>query len=243
MPNEPPRRSSRSRSFNPRSPSGLPNHAKHQEALAEEGEALAAHRLALYGRSLSTAALRRLPSAQDAVEIQAYILRREGYHYADIAKFLEVGHALARTLVAEGAAICVDEDPGTSLRLHLGRLESLIAEWLPHAFAQPASVADQEQAHRFGLPNPEVIATQQAAHYMGQVLKILAMQQDLGTWLATLPRRGQERKDEDDHAEIKAILLRADDYGPPPGEMGAPHGLPSMPEWRPGNVEEGEEAL
>lgn len=212
--------------------------SQYNASLAAEGEAVQAHRLALYGQSISTAALRRLPSAQDVVEIQAYILRREGYHYADIAKFLDCGHQLARTLVAEGARICVDEDPVTSLRLHLGRLEALIAEWLPHAFAQPVSDDAKRTAELLGLPNPEAVATMQAAQYMGQVLKILAMQQDLGTWLATLPRRGQERKEDDDHAEIKEILLLADEYGEPGGLQGdAPHGLPQM-DWRPGNVEE-----
>lgn len=191
-----------------------------------------------YSQSLSTAAMRRLPSAQDVVEVQAYMLRREGYNYAEIARFLEVGHALARILVTEGAKVCVDEDPGTSLRLHLGRLEALLAEWLPHAYIQPVSEEAKATARRLGLTDPEILAKNEAARYMEKVLKILMMQQDLGTWLATLPRRGQERKEDDDHAEIKAILLRAEEYGPPPGHADTPHGLPSLADWSPTDVED-----
>ena len=214
----------------------------HMPAIALEGQAQQDRRDAQWQQSLSTAAFRRLPSARDAVEIQAYILRREGYHYADIARFLEVGHALARTLVTEGARACVDEDPATSLRLHLGRLEAMLAEWLPQAFAAPVSAEEIARAQVLGLPDPVRVARDEAAQHLGRALKILAMQQDLGTWLAGLPRRGQEVKDEDDHAEIKAILMRAEEYGPPPGQGGAPHGMPSLADWRPADVgdEDGE---
>lgn len=186
---------------------------------------------------LTTAQLRRLPSAQDAVEVQAYLLRREGDTYADVCRMLEVGRELARTLVSEGAKVCVDEDPVTSLRLHLGRLEVLVSEWLARAFVAPVSGDAIAQAAMQGLPNPEPAARLDARRNTELVLRILAMQESIGTWLAELPRRGQDRQEEDDHAEIKAILLRAEEYGPPPGQGGMPHGLPHL-DWRPADVED-----
>lgn len=173
---------------------------------------------------------RTLPSFADAIEIQAYILRKEGWNYAEICRVLEVGHATARLLVAEGAKRCVDEDPITSLRLHLGRIEGLVQEWYRRAFVHEGEVRDV----RSGL----LIDSKAAARANGEfVLKILALQDKIGTWLAGLPRRGQERREDDDHSEIKMILANGDNY-PGPGTAGVPHGLPSLAEWRPADAEE-----
>ena len=241
MPNEPPKRPRR---FNPTSPNGLATTRHQQRALRAEGQAQAAAAQEAHAASLATANARSVPAlARDAVEIQAYILRRQGWNYADICAALEVGQATARTLVEEGAKRCVDEDPVTALRLHLGRIDGLIQAW--YARALPAEEVEEGRDPRSGL----LISTEEQRILAGQdeararengkfVLQILTLQDKIGTWLAGLPRRGQEVKDEDDHAEIKAILMRAEEYGPPPGHPGsAPHGLPAL-DWRPADVEE-----
>ena len=213
MRNDPPRRPRRA-------PTIAASHhaaAPHERRLREVAEA--ERRL----QSLTTAALRKLPANQDAIEIQAFILRKAGWHYGDICRVLDVGHDLARTLVAEGAKVCVDEDPITALRLHIGRIEGLVQEWYRRAFpGEGASAEDEIRARENGK----------------FLLSILGLQDRIGMWLAGLPRRGQERKENDDHAEIKAILLRAEEYGPPPGQAGTPHGLPQLDDWRPADVEE-----
>lgn len=233
MPNGPPkRRANRGRAFE------VTGAAQRDKATHREGQAQLLRIQERSERSITTAQLRRLPDAGDAVEVQAYLLRREGYNYADICRLLEVGRELARTLVTEGAKACVDEDPITSLRLHLGRLEALVGEWFPRAFVPPVSAEAMAVAEDQGVENPELVGNSVARRNTEMVLKIMAMQESIGTWLAMLPRRGQERKEDDDHAEIKAILLRADEYSEPGGLHSTPHGLPQM-DWRPGNVGEG----
>ena len=240
MPNQPPRRP---RPFNPTSPDGLATHRRQQRALRAEGQGQAASVKAAHAQSLATANARSVPVlARDAVEIQAYILRRQGWSYVDICTALEVGQATARTLVEEGAKRCVDEDPVTALRLYLGRIDGLIQAWYPRAL--PSESADGRDA-RTGLlidkGTQQVFAAEDEARARDNgkfVLQILTLQDKIGTWLAGLPRRGQEVKDDDDHAEIKAILLRADEYGPPPGwPGGAPHGMPAL-DWRPADMED-----
>ena len=241
MPNEPPKRP---RPFNPTSPNGLSTHRRQHKALRAEGEAQAKAAQEAHEASLATANVRSVPAlARDAVEIQAYILRRQGANYAEIAATLEVGPVLARTLVDEGAKRCVDEDPVTALRLHLGRIDGLIQAWYRRAL--PCE-EDRERDPQSGLLIGEadqrelVIEDEARARENGKfVLQILTLQDKIGTWLAGLPRRGQEVKEDDDHAEIKAILMRADEYGPPPGHPGsAPHGMPAL-DWRPTDVEDG----
>lgn len=222
MPNVPPRRPRRAPTI------AAPHHAAapHEQPLREAAES---QRRAM---SLSTANLRKLPSAQDAIEIQAYILRKEGWSYADVCRVLEVGHDLARKLVAEGAKRCVDEDPLTRLRLHLGRMEGLVQEWYPRAFVRPGE-PPPETEDALSQIDPEVRARDNGKF----LLQILGLQDRIGMWLATLPRRGQERKEEDDHAEMHAILLRADEYRHPSSTAGTPHGLPHL-DWRPADVED-----
>ena len=235
LPNEPPRRGSRRRINYNRAISG-PGYAFDLKDAAARTQA-AAERLE---QSVSTAALRRMPSAQDVVEVQAFILRREGWNYAEIGKFLDVGSATARILVTEGAKLCVDEEAGTSLRVHWARLDALVREWMPHAFIQPVGEESAQVAQGMGvMPGYFEDAAQTTARRNTElVLKILGMQEAIGTWLAGLPRRGQAPA-EDDHAEIKAILLRADEYSDPARPDGSvPHGLPSLADWRPGNVED-----
>jgi hypothetical protein len=188
----------------------------HERALREAAERT------IRQQSLTTAALRKLPSNQDGIEIQVFILRKEGWHYGDICRVLDVGHDLARKLVEEGAKRCVDEDPLTSLRLHVARIEGLVQEWYGRAFPGEGASADDE------------IRARENGKFL---LSILGLQDRIGMWLAGLPRRGQERKETDDHAEIKAILMRAEEYGPPPGAQGTPHGLPALADWRPAEVE------
>ena len=226
--NQPPRRP---RPFNPQSQNGLPNHAKHQQALAHEGAQQAREQQAVRAQSVGTASSRKLPAlVHDAVEVQAYMLRKEGWHYGDICRVLEVGHETARLLVAEGAKRCVDEDPMTSLRLYLGRIEGLVQEWYTRAFVKAGEARDPRSGLRV---DPEATARENGKF----LLQILGLQDKIGVWLASLPRRGQEVKDEDDHAEIKAILMRAEEYGPPLGHAGTPHGMPSLADWRPADVE------
>lgn len=212
MPNGPPRRPRRAPTI------AAPHHAAvlHERRLREAEEA---RRRDL---SLTTANLRQLPIAQDAIEISAYVMRRAGSNYADICSVLEVGHETARLLVAEGAKRCVDEDPITSLRLHIGRIEGLVQEWYRRAFPGEGASADDE------------IRARENGKFL---LQILGLQDKIGTWLASLPKRGAERKDEDDHAEIKAILLRGDEYHDPTTGAGTPHGLPQL-DWKPADVEE-----
>ena len=238
--NQPPRRP---RPFNPKSETGLPNHAQHTRALHAEGHAQATAQQEAHAESLATANARSMPAlARDAVEIQAYILRRQGRHYAEIAAALDVGPGLARTLVEEGAKRCVDEDPVTALRLHLGRIDGLIQAWYQRAIPEettgerdPRSGLVLSPQDRWEFARAEEVRARKNGEF---VLQILTLQDKIGTWLAGLPRRGQEVKDEDDHAEIKAILMRADEYGPPPGHPGsAPHGMPAL-DWRPADVEE-----
>lgn len=224
MPNVPPRRPRRAPTI------AAPHHAAapHERRLREAAETERRQ------QSLTTAALRKLPANQDAIEIQAFILRKEGWHYGDICRVLDVGHDLARTLVAEGAKRCVDEDPITSLRLHIARIEGLVQEWYPRAFVQAGAVPEASKvSETLSQVDPEMRARENGKF----LLQILGLQDRIGMWLAGLPRRGQERKEDDDHREIKEILMRAEEYGPPPGQAGMPHGLPAL-DWQPADVEE-----
>ena len=239
MPNGPPRRP---RGFHSASIGRTP---QQYEAFRTQAKAKAKATQEAYAQSLVTADIRPLPSlTHDIVEIQAYILRRQGKNYAEIAMALGVGRATARTLVEEGAKLCVDEDPITALRLHLGRIDGLIQTWYQRAF--PAEMLggdgrDPRSGLLIDVATQQVLAREEEARARENgkfVLQILALQDKIGTWLAGLPRRGQEVKDEDDHAEIKAILMRAEEYGPPPGQGGAPHGMPSLADWRPADVED-----
>lgn len=236
MPNEPPKRGPRynRRKDREKPPRVPPAELKRAARIRVAAEWLEDH--------VSEAASRRRPRAEDVVEVQAFVLRREGYNYVEIARYLGVQHTTARNLVSAGAKICVDEDASTSLRVHWARLETLVREWLPHAFIQPAVDAAQQVAQGMGLAPGYFEDTAQATARRNTelVLKILGMQEAIGTWLAGLPRRGQTPP-EDDHAEIKAILLRADEYSDPARpDGGVPHGLPSLADWRPGNVEDDE---
>ena len=223
-------------------PSATASRATREAAFARDGQAVERARRAEQQVSLRTAHLRRLPWVRDVLEIQALILRREAWTYAQIAHTLEVDQTTAHALVDAGARLCMDEEPVTSLRVHLLRLDGMLQSWYSGAERPErsliTSVATPDE--RVAILQGDAVETKMARDNAYLVVQLLALQDRVGTWLATLPRRGQEVKDEDDHAEIKAILMRADEYGPPPGSTGsAPHGLPSLADWRPADVEEG----
>ena len=211
-------------------------HAELYPAQAQAQEDRRQQDLAL---SLRTVHLRKVPWAKDTLEIQALILRREGMSYAQIGHELEVGQTIARKLVEDGARLCLDEEPVTALRVHMLRLDRLLELWTPRA-EPPADIAIPDEASieevRHLLYEARA-TTKDSRESATLVLQILALYDKVGTWLAALPRRGQAPP-EDDHAEIKAILLRADEYAvPAPGQGTVPHGLPSI-DWKPGNIEE-----
>lgn len=222
-------------------PYGTHNRAQHDLVLWEEGQAQQAARRQEVEVSVPHGTTAPLPSARDILEIQAVILRRRGLTYYQIGRELDVNTDAASALVADGARLCVDEEPVTALRVHLLRLEGLLHSYYEGAL-KPAPV----KVPRYASPQDREILLRQEARERkmaredaGLVLQVLAQYERIGTWLAQLPRRGQDVADDDDHAEIKAILLRAEEYGPPPGQRpDAPHGLPSMADWRPADVEE-----
>lgn len=207
-----------------RNPSLLPSRADYTAMVHREGALIQAERERQARLGEIEAQAQRAPLAprpaqpvnEGALQVQALVWRRQGLTYADIGARLECSAEYARRLVQQAVSSATDEAPETTLGLHGLRLDGLLATYYPLAIGTE------------GIP-PDPKAAQ-------VVLDVLKLHDRLGPWLALLPRRGQGRQEEDDHAEIKAILLRAEEYGPPPGQGDMPHGLPSL-DWKPAEVD------